>query len=527
MGEPIYPVSPLAVPDAPRASTSELEHSSSVMLFVERAKAVRPAFALNDDNAHAVAAICRHLDGLPLAIELAAARINLLSPNAMLKRLPHRMNLLAGGRDVPIRWQTIRDTIAWTYDLLNQNERELFSALAVFSGSFSLESAEVVCEASRDVLGSLVEKRLVREQSERLVMLETIRAFALERLDESGSADPLRGRHAAHFAALVDDAHAERGDDEKGNLDELELEHDNVQSALDWMRTEAPFRFVQIAGKLGWFWHLHSHFSEGRSYLGDAIAMAVDADETRARVLSSAGELAAWAGDVQAARASIEEAATIWRGVGRDDEIASALLELGWGCYFGGDEVSARGAMEESVRMARRVGERSLINRARVGLLQMLVAHRELEAVEPMAEEALRDAERQGDIRSEHFAHHFLADCPLVRGDAAAAAPRYRRALELANALGDRSETAIEIQGVAMAAAGMSLPARGLMLAGAASAEFDRLGIDRTRIKFWNALLERYLEPARRALGEREARAAWEAGRRMEFECAVRAAMGN
>jgi hypothetical protein len=182
--------------------------------------------------------------------------------------------------------------------------------------------------------------------------------------------------------------------------------------------------------------------------------------------------------------------------------------------------------MEESLRIAQAVGDRALTARARIGLLQMLVALGELDAVEPMAREALADAERQRDLRSAHFAHHFLADCPLIRGDAAEAAPRYQRALELAVALGDRSETAIEIQGVAMAAAGMALPERALMLGGAAAAEFDRLGLDLSGIRFWNALIERYFAVARSALGERAASDAWQAGRQMAFESAVGEALG-
>jgi predicted ATPase len=529
MGEQVYPVPPLALPDPRHAHTAlQVVSCPSVALFVERAQAVRPAFVLTDDNAHTVAEICRQLDGLPLAIELAAARIGLLSPNAMLKRLPQRLNLLAtGARDTPVRQQTIRNTLAWSYDLLNQNERELFAALAVFTGAFSLESAEAVCETSLDLVGSLVDKSLVRQQGERLAMLETIRSFALEKLDAHASADALRGRHAAHFAALVEEACAKRSSDEKGVLDRLELDHDNLRGALDWLRAEAPLRFVQIAGSLGWFWHLHSHFTEGRAYLADALAMAVDCDATRARVLSSAGELAAWSGDIQSARSHIEEGVPIWRELGRDDEVASALLELGWGYFCSGDDVAARGSMDESLRIAQRVGERSLISRARIGLLQVLVALSELDIVEPMAHEALHEAECQRDVRSEHFAHHFLADCPLIRGDARAAAPRYRRALELAMALGDRSETAVEIQGVAMAAAGMGSCERALTLGGAASAEFDRLGIDLSGIRFWSALLERYFALARGALGETAADAAWQAGRKMDFERAVHEALSS
>jgi predicted ATPase/class 3 adenylate cyclase len=521
-GEQVYPVAPLALADAhPGASISFPLQCESVALFVERAKAVQPDFALTDDNARAVAEICRQLDGLPLAIELAAARAGLLSPHALLKRLPERMKLLASGaRDVPVRQQTIRNTLAWSYDLLDDAERELFAQLGVFAGTFAIESAELVCDTSLDIIASLVDKSLVRRQGDRLGMLATIRAFAIEKLAASVFADDIGARHAAHFEALVYDAGAQRASDEKTALDRLEADHDNVRAALDWLRSNAPVRFVGAAGSLGWFWHLHSHFTEGRAYLSDALAMAPDADETRARVLSSAGEVAAWSGELIAARTTIDEAISLWRELGREREISMSLLDLGWGCFNGGDDPAARKSMEESLRVAQATGERALINRARIGLLQVLVALGELDAVEPMANEALAEAKRQGDLRSEHFAHHFLADCALIRGDAAGAAPLYRRALELAAALGERTETAIEMQGVAMAAAGQSMPERALNLGGAAAAELDRLGVDFSGIRFWSALLERYYTVARGDPGV-SAADAWRAGREMGFERAV------
>ncbi len=248
-------------------------------------------------------------------------------------------------------------------------------------------------------------------------------------------------------------------------------------------------------------------------------------DEMRARALSATGELAAWSGDLPAAHASIDDAVAIWREAGRQREIGLALLELGWGYFYAGDDDASRQSMEESLRIAKSVGERPLISRARVGLMQVLVALGELEIVEPMAREALADAERQDDLRSAHFAHHFLADCALIRGDCAMAGPRYRRALELAVELGDRSETTFEIQGVAMAAAGVSLAARALRLGGAAKAELDSLGIDYTGIRFWNVLLDRYLGRARSELGAATAEAAWQEGRRTDLEGAIEEAL--
>ncbi len=182
--------------------------------------------------------------------------------------------------------------------------------------------------------------------------------------------------------------------------------------------------------------------------------------------------------------------------------------------------------MEEGLSLQQSVGDPLLVNRARIGLLQVLVSLGELEIVEPMAREALALAERSGDLRSEHFTHHFLADCPLIRGDCAGALPRYRRALELAVELGDRSETAVEIQGVAMARAGCGHPARALRLGGAAAAEFEALAIDLSGIVFWSALLGRYRGCARAELAEDAATAAWEEGRRPRFEHAIALALG-
>jgi len=526
-GEQVYPVPPLPIPAARHdMPLADLARCASVALFVERARSVRPEFELTAHNAHAVAEICRHLDGLPLAIELAAARSNVLSPDAIVKRMPQRLGMLAGStRDVPARQQTIRNAIAWSYDLLDPAERELFAQLGVFPGDFSIESAELICDTSLDAIASLVDKSLVQRQGERLGMLEIIRAFAVEKLAGTVLVEDIGNRHAAHFEALVADAETQRATDEKVALDRLEADHENLRAALDWLRTNAPARFVTMAGSLAGLWHLHSHFGEGRAYLADALVMSPDADEARARLLCSIGELAAWSGDLEATRASIDEAIPIWQASHRPREVSAALLDLGWGCFNAGEDVRARECMEESLRIAQSIGERSLINRARIGLLQMLVAVGELDQIEPMARQALAEAERQHDVRSEHFAHHFLADCPLIAGDAATAASRYRRALELAHALGERTEMAIEIQGVAMAAAGTGDARRALMLGGAAAAELDALGIDFSGIRFWNALLVRYFGIARKALGESESDAMWQAGRRMGFERAVAEAL--
>ena len=525
-GEHVFPVPPLSLPDFRRVTgTVDIADYASVRLFVERAQSVQPNFAITAQNAAQVAELCVRLDGLPLAIELAAARASLLAPGAMLKRLGDRLKFLTGGaRDVPQRQQTLRNTLIWSHELLEPGERMLFARLAVFAGGFSLEAAEAVCDAEIDVLAALVDRSMVRREGERFDMLETIRDFALEQLAASADGDAFRDRHAFYFEALAERVHARRSHDEQEGLDDLEREHDNLRAALDRLHTVAPRHMLQLAGALGWFWHVRSHYSEGRSRLAQALAAVTQHDQWRARALAAAGELAAWSGDLRAARPLIEEAVALWRAQGQTQEIPFALIDLGWGCFYSGDP-DARRLMEEGLRLQQAIGDPLLVNRARIGLLQVLVGLGELDLVEPMAREALAVAERTHDVRSEHLAHHFLADCLLIRGDCGNALPQYRRSLVLAVEINDRAEIAAEVQGIAMATAGCGQPARALRLAAAAAVEFDALAIDLSGMSFWTALLDRYLGQARSALGEDAANAAWEEGQRTGFEYAIALAL--
>jgi predicted ATPase/class 3 adenylate cyclase len=525
-GEQVFPVPPLGLPDPRRVSGPEdLAPFASARLFIERAQSAQPDFRVTSQNAHAVAELCVRLDGLPLAIELAAARVPLLSPAAILKRLGDRLKFLTGGaRDLPQRQQTLRNTLQWSHELLEPGERTLFARLAVFAGGFTLEAAEAVCDAEIDTLAALVDRNMVRRAGERFDMLETIRDFAREQLAASVDGDAVADRHAGYFEAVAERAYARRSHHEKEGLDELEREHDNLRAVLERLGTQHPDRGPRLAGALGWFWHMRSHYSEGRGRLAQALAAATRPDPWRARALAAAGELAAWSGDLDAARPLIEEAVALWHAQGQAQEIPFALVDLGWGCFYAGDP-DARRLMEEGLRLQQAIGDPLLVNRARIGLLQVLVGLGELDLVEPMAHEALAVAERTQDVRSEHLAHHFLADCLLIRGDCFNALPRYRRSLVLAVEINDRAEIGYEVQGVAMATAGCGQHATAVRLAGAAAAEFDALAIDLSGPSFWTALLDRYLGQARSALGEKAADAAWEEGRRTGFEYAVALAL--
>ena len=525
--ERVYPVPPLGLPDpAHLPQLSALSQYEAVALFIERAKAVAPDFEVTDATAPAIAEICVRLDGLPLALELAAARVALLSPETMLARLDERLKLLKGGRrDAPERHRTLAQTLAWSYDLLEQDEGSLFERLGVFAGGFALEAAEAVCDADLDTLGSLVDQSLVRREGDRFVMLETIHEYALERLGASGETDTLRDRHAEFFEGRAADAYAERIAREAELADELEADHDNLRAALDRLAATDPRRQLRLAGMLGWFWHAHSHLLEGRARLAKALAASSEPQEDRARALAGAGALAGYQGDGTVARPLIDEAIAIWREIGAEQDIAIALFDLGWAYFFDGDNDAARRCMEESLELHRGLGNPALINRAQVGLLQMLVAQNQLEDVPRLANEAIELSRSLGDTWAEHFAYHFLADLALMQGDFEAAASWYGLSLEAAANSGDEVETCYELQGVAMASAGLGRSERALRIAGAADALLHALGVQDS-VAFWLELIERFIGMARDALGA-DADAAWDAGRRLDLRAAVAEALAS
>jgi len=508
-GERVYPVQPLPERDA-------------VRLFVERVQAVRPGFELTSENEPALAAICQRLDGLPLALELAAARAPLLSPQALLERLSRRLTLLTtGARDAPARQRTLRAAIEWSYDLLAAGEQRLFARLGVFAGGFTLEAAEAVCDADLDELGSLVEKSLLEQDADRFTMLETLREFALEQLRDDTE---VRRRHAEFFLALVEKTYPQRLRREHELSGLLEREHDNLRAALDWLAETNVEGNLRLATALGWFWRVHTHLAEGRARLADALRRCPAEGALRARALLAAGELAAWSAERDAALPLLEEAESLFRAAGDSAQTALALEAQSWAEFQVGNE-RAIPLMEASLALQRETGDPYLATRAEVLVLQMLIMREQPELVEPRCPDALAAAEAIGDLRSIHLVHHFYGDCALMRGGPDAAEVRYRRSLETALPLGDRPEAVYEMQALAMAAGGRSRPLRALRLAGAASEELATLGIDISGVTFWAHLLDRYLGQARRELSPEEAEAAWEKGRQMGWERALEYAL--
>jgi len=380
-GEQEFPVPPLAIPDPEHLpDLTTLSQYEAVALFIERARAVRPDFSVTNDNAPAVAEICYRLDGLPLAIELAAARTRILTPKAMLARFSDRLTLLsAGARDLPARQQTLRGAIGWSYDLLDEADRALFARFSVFVGGAELAALEAVCGPSHDggdVLGtleSLVDKSLVR-QSEgesgepRFTMLYVIREFAAERLAGDPDADEVRQRHAAWFLQLVtDSAPALMGADKRTTLDRLEREHDNIRAAISWAteagRAEMALRLTAGAWR---FWQMRGYLAEGRERVERALALpgAIDDVEGYLEALEAAGGLAYWQGDGDAAQRWYHESLELARRRGLPLVEANALYNLTFAIQYASEgdlssrALEARAFADEALRVYREIGDR-------------------------------------------------------------------------------------------------------------------------------------------------------------------------
>ncbi len=371
-GEHEFSVQPLGLPSQ---YERDPEHSAAVALFAERARASNPSFAITKENAAAVAEICRRLEGLPLAIELAAARVRLLPPAALLSRLSSRLRLLTGGAaDLPERQRTMRGAIDWGHDLLGEDEQTLFRRLAVFAGGWALDAAEEVAGEDLDLdvldgMDSLLGQSFVRNLGgegiePRFAMLETIREYALEQLQGSGEARAVAARHAVYYLDLAERAAPHLRDrDQVVWLTRLESEHANFRAALRWADEQVDVDTVlRLSAALGGFWRVHCHFTEGRHWLERALSLSVgQCTALRATLLDRATVFARARGDYAPAEAQQTEAVQLQRELGDGDALASALKLLGALRYDQGDVAGARRLMEESltVRQERGTDERA------------------------------------------------------------------------------------------------------------------------------------------------------------------------
>ncbi len=535
-GEREVPVPPLALPD-PR-SAGDPAAAEAVRLFVQRAQAARPGFALTDADARAVAEICRRLDGLPLAIELAAARCKILSPRELLARLDRRLDLLAGGpRDLPARQRTMRDAVAWSHDLLAADERALFRRLAVFAGGFGFDGAAAVAGAAGGLalgvfegVAALVDHSLVRPADEadgpdgepRFAMLETIRAYGLERLAESGEEGAIRDAHARHLLALATDARARfEGPERAAVRERVTREHDDLRAALGWAVGRGDAETAQrLSAELARFWVVLGHVAEGRAWLDRAVALDGPATPvTRADALCWAAQFATHQSDPDRAERLATEAAAVSGAASYGLGEAMARHQLGQAALRRGDPAAADALYAAAVARFRALGE-------------------------PVWEgAALRDLGVEAGVRGEHgratgyheaalavwrrldhpwgvpAALRDLADEALCRGDAAAALPLYRESLERWRRLGEALHVAGALLGPAAVALRAGRAEAAARLLGASEALHEAIGaVPPAELP---GGLGKGADEARAALGEAAFAAAWAAGRALTPEAAI------
>ena len=375
-GEQQFVVPPLALPDPKQHPDAEsLPHVPSVNLFLKRAQAIQSDFDVTADNAATIAQICLRLDGLPLAIELAAARIKLLPPQALLARLDRRLQVLTGGaRDLPLRQQTLRNTLAWSYELLTTEEQCLFEQLSIFVGGCTLEAAETICSVSGDVaadvdgsvldgVASLINKNLVQQQAQsdggpRLLMLETIREYGLEALETSGKMEATRWAHATYYLRLAEEAEPQlRVPQQVSWFERLEREHDNLRATLSWLLEQgAAGQITELALRLGGvlalFWWVRGYISEGRHWLEQALEISRGVrSAVRAKVLVGAGELATLQDDFGQAEALYAEGVALYREQGDRLGSATGLSRWGYAAMMRCNYAQARALLEEALAL--------------------------------------------------------------------------------------------------------------------------------------------------------------------------------
>jgi predicted ATPase len=489
-GEQEYPVPPL-VPE------------ESVGFFVARARAAAPDFEPDES----VSEICRRLDDLPLALELAAARVKALSPAQILERLQQRLPLLTGGaRDLPERQRTLRSTIEWSYDLLDSHEQQLFARLGVFRGGCTLDAAAAIADADVDTLQSLVDKSLLRHTRERYWMLETIREYAAELTDEE-----IRRVHAEYFVALAEESDPHLRGDPGDWLERLELESNNFRGALDWLEQTAETQLaLRLAGALQRFWYLRGHFAEGRRRLENALSADRAPTAARARALEGAAMLAIYDRDPEAAASRAEEAIALHRTTGDEWGAANALAMLGHAHADQGEFRRARTIFEECLRRFRALGDEHYTLLTQYILAWMYEETGEFERDVELLERTLRESRAAGNKRMTALALARLAIHARREGRLEEALDLLHEAYTIYKAVGETSAFSDVLARLAHTLALAGKPVEGARVLAKSDALAHELAIRRRPVQ-----QRRYDEAfvaVRSALDEEAFARAWEEG---------------
>ncbi|MBM2822286.1 MAG: Adenylate/guanylate cyclase protein [Thermoleophilia bacterium] len=508
-GEQTYPVPPLV-------------ESDGEALFVARARAVDPSFAPSED----VAELCARLDSLPLALELAAARTALFSPKQLLERISQRLDLLKGERDADPRQQTLRATIEWSYDLLSEEEQTLFAQLAVFAGGCTYEAAEAMCDADPDTLQSLLDKSLLRKRESELGprywMLETIREYASERLDASGETDKLRRGHAEWFLALAEEAEPHLAIDANW-LDRLDLEVDNVRSALDFAAAAETQRVLRANAALHDFWFTRGYVSEGWTRLENALAADPEPTDARCRALIAASSAGVISGHDAASRAHVDEALAVSIALG--DDHLHALARYEDACLLTGEAKwsAALEILEDVVPALRELGDWDMAiraNRTRAWTYEELGDNARFWA---LTEENLEHARAHGHRRIEARSLGALADRAANEGRFGDAHALQSQSCRIDLELGNLPFLSVDLIRFALIAARMGRPELAAQLLSRATALRDEIGY---ALESWMTFeTEEALAAVHTLLDDSAFDKAWDAGAKLSLDEAVALAL--
>jgi predicted ATPase/class 3 adenylate cyclase len=533
-GEQEFPVPPLGLPDLKALpGLAALSQFEAVRLFIERAVAVKPDFRATNENAPAIAGICERVDGLPLAIELAAARVKLFSPQALLSRLEKSFSALgSGARDAPARQQTLRGAILWSYDMLDAGGQRLLARVSVFARGGNLEQLEPVCGPAEDVGGDVVEsldqladqsllRRLPDFDEPRFLMLQTIRDFAAERLEQSGEAHLIRDRHVQAFIALAQEAQAHLfGPRRKEWLDRLEEDHDNFRAALGWAVASRDARSAMELSTGMWrFWQMRGHLHEGRRRMDDVLAMPNSSEFAKERLaaLEAAGGLAYWQADMRVAQRFYDECLELTRKLGDDRALANALYNAAFPRVVSrGAIAEAKPMLAEALPLFRKIGDQTGVARALWGIGNALYFAKENADARPVLEEAVALNRKLDDRFGLGWSVHTLGLVTFNLGDFQRSRDSWIEAIQLFAAAGDVPGMVLQLDNLSALARhdGDFLRAGRLWAAASAHQESSGTGLGRL-------LREEEGRTGREGLNDDEAARVSAEGQAMSLERAV------
>jgi predicted ATPase len=549
-GEHEYVVAPMPVPIA--NLTSGAAEAASVQLFCERAQAARADFCLTPGLALIVAEICRRLDGLPLAIELAAARIKIFSPQELLQRLDRRLPLLTQGpADLPPHDQVLENAIAWSYGLLSPSERTLLNRLAVFYGGFTLAAAEAICvfptttrgnalelpDSTSSLVALLDQSLLLRQQGgaptaeSRFLMLETIREFVQERLRESGELDVLQRRHGEYFTGWAEHAEYQLcGPDQGPWLTNIELEFDNLRAVLSWSLDTGQIEMAaRMVCALAVFWRRRGHLSEGRRWLERVLPHmlpGIASVRLRAKTLQAAGSLAYRQGDWSPAQGWLKESLVLYQSCGDQTGTARVLFDLGWIAIDQGDWIEAARLNQASLELAREVDDRPGIYRALTNLGWTRLCTGEQDEAAAFFAEAYELSRHGGHTKGMAVSLANLGWIALARNNLALAAAQAKESLKIYQLLGEKELLAECLEILVVVALREGDNERAARLSGASHAIWKVLHVSRSPTQYSAATHAEAVAALQRELSGGVFSSIWQQGREMSLESVVELALG-